>query len=75
MTDEMERLYKENLPKPIAKRWDIELKDDNSETGGIAYSGQTLGDFLMEIAEYEEILGLTVGGLNEILKECGIKTV
>lgn len=29
----------------------------------------------MEIAEDEEILGLTVGGLNEILKECGIKTV
>lgn len=27
---------------------DTQLKDDNSELGGVSYSGETLNDFLLE---------------------------
>ena len=48
---------------------DYELKDDNTEFGGISYIGETLGDFIAEV-EISDI-----DDVNIILKECGIEPI
>ena len=48
---------------------DYELKDDNTEFGGISYIGETLGDFIAEV-EISDI-----DDINIILKECGIEPI
>ena len=49
---------------------DIELDDDETATGGIAFAGETVRDFLDEskLAKDEPI-----SALDEALKECGIE--
>ena len=73
--EEIEQVYKENVNQSVAQLWDKELEDDNTETGGVSFSGETLGDFLLEAAEYNEVLGLDIDGVNVMLKECGIKEI
>lgn len=48
---------------------DYELKDDNTEFGGISYIGETLGDFIAEVEVCD------IDNINIILKECGIEPV
>lgn len=52
--------------------WDVELTDDKSPTGGVAFEHETVKDFCQ--AE-----GMTpdtkVKVLNKALKECGIKPI
>lgn len=48
---------------------DYELKDDNTEFGGISYIGETLEDFIAEV-EISDI-----DDINIILKECGIEPI
>ena len=48
---------------------DYELKDDNTEFGGISYIGETLGDFISEV----EVSN--IDDINKILKECGIEPI
>ena len=52
---------------------DIELRDDDSPTGGIAFAGETVRDFLFTIDRDEEIK--TIAELNKALHDCGIKPV
>lgn len=48
----------------------LKLKDDNSKTGGISHSEETLGEFM-------EVCGLNpddcINDLGVILKECGVE--
>lgn len=55
------------------RNWEeIELFDDDSETGGISYGGETLGNFVGECGISEDI---SIEELNEELKDCGIKPI
>lgn len=47
----------------------IILEDDDTEYGGVAFTGETLGDFLDDIGDGFS----TLEELNTALKECGIK--
>ena len=49
----------------------IVLKDDKTPYGGTAFAGETVGDFLDELDEDEEVYSLEE--LNEHLVKCGIK--
>ena len=49
----------------------IKLEDDGSETGGIAFAGETLGDFLEN--DLDDNYEFTLDELNKVLKDCGIK--
>lgn len=57
----------------LRKYFDIELEDDETECGGTSYSGETVGDFVLEILNDEE--DLTIEELNAILVDCGIKEI
>ena len=48
------------------------LEDDNTEFGGISYSGQTLNDFLSEVGMSPDV---PMNEINESLIECGIKPI
>lgn len=56
-----------------------ELEDDETETGGIAYLGETLGNFLDEhnSACKDKYISLydSLDKINTILKDCGIKEI
>lgn len=58
--------------KDIMNWEEIELFDDESETGGISYEGETLDNFVGECDISEDI---TIEELNEELKSCGIKPI
>ena len=51
---------------------EIELFDDESETGGISYDGETLDNFVGECDISEDI---TIEELNKDLKDCGIRPI
>ena len=51
---------------------DYELKDDNTEFGGISHVGETLGDFIAEVGMSETC---DIDDINKILKECGIEPI
>lgn len=53
---------------------DVVLEDDDSETGGVSFSGETLFDFLLESCVGDEDIS-TPEELNALLKSCGIKPV
>lgn len=53
---------------------DVVLEDDDSETGGVSFSGETLFDFLLESCVGDEDIS-TPKELNALLKSCGIKPV
>lgn len=50
----------------------IELQDDESATGGIAFIGETLGDFMDEVGLDENA---TFEEINHSLEVCGIKKI
>lgn len=50
----------------------IELEDDNTETGGISHIGETLGEFLSETELFNRS---DIRNINKALKECGIKEI
>lgn len=54
----------------IQEFMDVELEDDNSNEGGIAFVGETVEDFITSagISEYEPL-----SVLNEHLAACGIR--
>ena len=53
---------------------DIELRDDNTETGGVAFLGETVADFIdnEDVILNEED---SVSELNKMLVECGIEEI
>ena len=53
---------------------DVVLEDDDSETGGVSFIGETLFDFLLESCVGDEDIS-TPEELNALLKSCGIKPV
>lgn len=50
----------------------ILLEDDDTPTGGVAFQGETLEDFL-EALDYQTIR--TIKDVNQALIECGIKPI
>lgn len=50
----------------------IELRDDDTETGGISFRGETLADF---IEETDLGYGHSLDEVNKALKECGIMPI
>ena len=51
---------------------DYELKDDNTEFGGISYIGETLGDFIAEVGISETC---DIDDVNKALTVCGIEPI
>lgn len=52
---------------------DINLVDDTKATGGKAFEGETLADFIEESAKENKIVDLTT--INNELQECGIEPI
>lgn len=62
----------------LEKAKQIILKDDDTQTGGIAFIGETLYDFIMSQDEkHQEILTNSddIRFINNYLKECGIMPI
>lgn len=61
------------IKEKYGENWkDVPLYDNESPFGGIAFAGETLGDFI----EDEEITEQTsLEEINEILRECGIASI
>ena len=62
------------------KYLDCVLEDDDTPNSGVAYAGETLGDFLDEMffgmgATHDDGDELTYYNINEALKQCGIKPI
>lgn len=57
--------------KGLYKVLNYELKDDDTPTGGTAFAGETVRDFIESIDDNISNLG----SLNKALTECGIKPV
>lgn len=60
--------------KKIKDILDIELRDDNTKNGGVAFLGETVADFIDDddiILNEED----SVSELNKILVECGIEEI
>jgi len=53
----------------------IVLEDDASETGGVAFMGETVLDFMLSLDECDVEEMNSVDDLNDALKECGIKPI
>lgn len=54
----------------------ILLEDDDTPTGGVAFQGETLEDFLEELANNDDCQTIqTIKDVNQALIECGIKPV
>lgn len=51
----------------------IVLEDDDTPTGGTAFQGETVGDFIQSLGT--ELNNCTLEQLNTALIECGIKPV
>lgn len=51
---------------------DYELYDDETESGGISFIGETLKDFIEEIGISENT---SIKHINDTLKQCGIKPI
>lgn len=52
---------------------DVVLEEDYSVMhGGVAFVGETVGDFLWDLGWPTELKITTIDELNEALKECGI---
>lgn len=58
------------ITKKIAKT--ITLHDDETETGGVAFLGETLHDFMLETSIP---FGTELEKVNQALIECGIKPI
>lgn len=59
----------------LQMKGDIELHDDSTGVGGVAFKGETLADF---IEQWENDTGrvgkeYTLAELNDALKKCGIE--
>lgn len=54
---------------------DTELEDDDTETGGTSFSGETVRDFIEETADDSDVGAIDLDILNDSLKECGIRPV
>ena len=62
----------ESLASELGKDYkEIVLQDDETETGGLSHSGETLGEFIAEVGDNFKSLD----ELNSTLKACGIKTI
>ena len=52
--------------------YNIVLEDDDTETGGVGFEGETLGEFLDSV----DMTGETdIDIINKVLKDCGIKEI
>ena len=58
------------ISKKLAQK--IILKDDETETGGISFVGETLADFIEEV---DMPFGIDLSYYNTALKECGIMRI
>ena len=50
----------------------VVLQDDDTEYGGVSFSGETVGDFISDAGLTQE---QPIEELNSVLKECGIKEI
>lgn len=66
-----ETLEYKNRCDNIEKYLMVELKDDNTKTGGVSYQGETLMDFLSSVDEKPN----NMNEVNKLLKECGIEEI
>lgn len=59
----------------LQMRGDIELHDDSTGKGGVAFKGETLADFITLWEQETGRVGkeYTLAELNDALKECGIE--
>lgn len=48
------------------------LEDDETDEGGVAFLGETLGDFLASVGLEKET---DINKINSVLKDCGIKPI
>lgn len=53
---------------------DTVLEDDGSDTGGTAFYGETLGDFLLD-SDLSDLDVRSMDDVNRILRENGIKPI
>ena len=59
-----------------AAHWlDTKLQDDETPTGGIAFRGETLKDFLCDALDFESYKNAKMSVINPMLKSCGIKPI
>lgn len=54
------------------KYLNCELTDDNTESGGVSFDGETLGDFLESLPEIKDY---NMEEINKALVECGIEKI
>lgn len=52
----------------------VALEDDGVSWGGVAFRGETVGDFLDSVDPYGNQI-ITIQELNKTLESCGIKTI
>lgn len=68
-----------NICINVDKLSTIILEDDNTDKGGVSFSGETLTDFLFEIGKEDKIPNTFsnewLQSINAMLVECGIKTI
>ena len=59
----------------LQMRGDVELHDNGTERGGVAFKGETLADFIEMLEQETGRVGkeYTLAELNSALKECGIE--
>ena len=50
----------------------VVLQDDDTEYGGVSFSGETVADFISDAGLTQE---QPIEELNSVLKECGIKEI
>jgi hypothetical protein len=67
-----ENATKVNKPGKIRNYLDYELEDDDTETGGISFNGETVRDFIGDTDMSEDD---TLDNLNKALVSCGIKPI
>ena len=68
--EEYKQMIEENTS--VNDYLDVVLEDDGTETGGVAFNGEMLRDFL-DNEECEEVKNIKQA--NELLKSCGIKPI
>ncbi len=71
-TSEPENATKPNKPNKVRNYLNYELEDDDTETGGVSFNGETVADFIgdADISEDDDL-----DKLNKALVSCGIRPI
>lgn len=74
MAEEEQVLKLSKLSDAIKKNLNVALEDDDTPTGGISFTGETLKDFLYDVVMPTPEF-LTIADVNKLLASCGIRPV